>query len=399
MPIPSNPKILDLKIHGVIGVEINSAEIVAKLQNKYDAVMIDINSPGGSVFEGIAIYNALKAYNAPKHVKITGLCASIASVIAMSGSTIEMTKNSMMMIHLPTSSANGNSSDLRREAEVLDQLKENIKNAYLTRLNKDVNLDEMLEKQTWISPDEAKDIGLCDLITDTTPINKFFDLSQFNYRVPQEILNKFDVKTAKNEDEEEDEEELDEETFFNKLKKFIMGYSNKNKELPMPEEKKITEEKPWEKEIEDLKKNCSESEKKLNDITVENVALKAKVAEYESSKEALNKSNRIASHKQFVDKLVSEGKVLPTGVEVICNVLESVNADEKAFNDYKAMLEGLPPIVKMDGHIASKEKAAEFVDGLPVDIGTKAKELHETYKNSGIRKTYGDCLKEAARSK
>ena len=181
------PNTIDLQIHGTVGQDVTSSDIISKLKEtpNAQAVMVDINSPGGSCFDGFAIYNALKNYPAPKHVKITGLCASISSVIAMAGSTIEMTKNAMMMIHLPTVNASGNADDLRREADFLDQLKESIKDAYKSKLKTTVDLDKLLNDQTWIKPDQAKEMGLCDIISDTTPINKFififfFPLSFYN---------------------------------------------------------------------------------------------------------------------------------------------------------------------------------------------------------------------------
>ena len=87
-------------------------------------INLHINSPGGSVFEGIAIYNMLKQNKAHINVYVDGLAASIASVIAMSGDAIFMPSNSMLMIHNPWTMAIGNASELRKQADDLDKITE-----------------------------------------------------------------------------------------------------------------------------------------------------------------------------------------------------------------------------------------------------------------------------------
>src|SRR4051812_38891460 len=83
-------------------------------------INVDINSPGGAVYDGISIYNLLRAHGARINVKVTGIAASIASVIAMAGDSIEMGVGAMMMIHQPWSIAIGNADDMREFADVLD---------------------------------------------------------------------------------------------------------------------------------------------------------------------------------------------------------------------------------------------------------------------------------------
>ncbi|WP_397351398.1 head maturation protease, ClpP-related, partial [Paenibacillus larvae] len=92
-----------------------------------------INSPGGSVFEGIAIHNMLKRHKANVHVHVDALAASIASVIAMAGDTIYMPKNSMLMIHNPWIFAWGNASEMRKIADDLDRIGNSSKQVYLQK--------------------------------------------------------------------------------------------------------------------------------------------------------------------------------------------------------------------------------------------------------------------------
>lgn len=128
-----------------------------------------INSPGGSVFEGVAIHNMLKRHKAKVNVYVDALAASIASVIAMAGDTIHMPKNSMLMIHNPWTFAMGNAADLRKTADDLDRIGNSTKQTYLeksgTKLTEQ-KLQEMLDAETWLSADEAFAFGLCDVVQD-----------------------------------------------------------------------------------------------------------------------------------------------------------------------------------------------------------------------------------------
>lgn len=126
-----------------------------------------INSPGGSVFEGIAIHNMLKRHKAKINVHVDALAASIASVIAMAGDTIFMPKNSMMMIHNPWTFTWGNAAELRKEADDLDRIGNSSKQTYLQKAGDKLDeekLQEMLDAETWLSADEAFEYGLCDVV-------------------------------------------------------------------------------------------------------------------------------------------------------------------------------------------------------------------------------------------
>ena len=101
-----------------------------KALGNVDRINLFINSPGGSVFDGLAIYNQLIAHKAEVHVRIDGLAASIASVIAMAGDTIEMPENAILMIHDPFAVVMGNSEELRKMADTLEKIKAGLITAY-----------------------------------------------------------------------------------------------------------------------------------------------------------------------------------------------------------------------------------------------------------------------------
>ena len=136
----------------------NLDELNTLLKNNQDAATIDIyiNSNGGSVFDGIAIYNMLKRHKAYKRVFIDGFACSVASVIAMCGNSITMPKTSMMMIHNAWTVAMGNSKELRKVADDLDKINETIRNAYRSKMTiDDSRLIELMDGESYLSADEC----------------------------------------------------------------------------------------------------------------------------------------------------------------------------------------------------------------------------------------------------
>lgn len=119
---------------------------------------IYINSGGGAVFAGMAIYNMLKRHNGFKTVYVDGVAASIASVIALAGDRIIIPSNAYLMIHKPWTIAVGNADDLLNMIEMLDKVEEGIINVYADHLADGVDIEtikEMVAKETWMTGDEA----------------------------------------------------------------------------------------------------------------------------------------------------------------------------------------------------------------------------------------------------
>lgn len=144
-------------------------------------INVRINSPGGMVFEGIAIYNALRLHKANVHVSIEGLAASIASVIAMAGDTVAIAENAMMMIHNPYGWAAGDAEAMRKTADVMDKVADSIAVSYTARTGK--SLEEMkavMNDETWFTAQEALDMGLVDQIDEPVKAAACFDLAKFN---------------------------------------------------------------------------------------------------------------------------------------------------------------------------------------------------------------------------
>ena len=125
-------------------------------------INIHINSGGGSVFGGIAIYNMLRRNNAYKTVYVDGLAASIASVIMMAGDEIVMPKNATVMIHKPSASyffTTKNADDLRKDAESLDTCQEAIMQTYMTKAKVDKEeIEQKVNDETWLTGEEAAEL-------------------------------------------------------------------------------------------------------------------------------------------------------------------------------------------------------------------------------------------------
>lgn len=126
--------------------------------NTFSELEIHINSGGGDVFGGVAIYNLLKRHAGQKTVYIDGLAASIASVIALSGDTVLMHPGTQFMIHKPWSYCIGDSDDMVRLAMQLEQIEENILDIYMEHTQDGVTREQvqaMVDAETWMNGEEA----------------------------------------------------------------------------------------------------------------------------------------------------------------------------------------------------------------------------------------------------
>ncbi len=126
---------------------------------------LHINSPGGSVPAGNAIYNTMRRHQGKITAYIDGLAASIASVIAMGADKVIMPANALMMIHEPWSLALGNAEDMRKEADVLDKFKDSLVAAYTEKTGMDAaKVEQLMADETWMSAGEAVEMGFADEI-------------------------------------------------------------------------------------------------------------------------------------------------------------------------------------------------------------------------------------------
>lgn len=163
----------EIMLYNDIGFWGITAEAFSKSLNGLGAVKnitIRINSYGGEVFDGFAIYNLLKENSAQITVIIDGVAASIASYIAMAGDTIKIPKNAFLMIHDPLMVVAGTSKDMKNAADLLDKLKEKVIDTYQTKASdlKTEDISKMMEDETWINSEDALMYGFADEVVDET---------------------------------------------------------------------------------------------------------------------------------------------------------------------------------------------------------------------------------------
>ena len=218
---------LDIDIYGDIGgwyYENTIESLSEQIKNMTDVSEINvyINSYGGELSEGLAIYNALKQHKATVNTYVMGFACSSASLIFMSGDNRYISKSSMLMIHNAICSCYGNSDDMRAMAETLDKMNGAIRNVYADNIN--ITIDELktlLDKETFLNYEECVNYGFA---TDT--FNDEEEKEAFSNSAIDRIINtlheKFtselntskivNVNNVEEEKETEKEEEAEEET-------------------------------------------------------------------------------------------------------------------------------------------------------------------------------------------
>lgn len=157
----------DVYIYGDIGGwwdGIQPDEIAKEIAELDVATLnVHVNSPGGVVFDGIAIYNAFAAHSANVVMHVEGIAASIASVIVMAGDEIRIGESANMMIHKPWSFMIGDADDMRAEAEILDSLEQSIVDIYVARTeNDEEQIKNWLKAETWFRGQQAVDNSFAD---------------------------------------------------------------------------------------------------------------------------------------------------------------------------------------------------------------------------------------------
>lgn len=150
------------------------------------AIDLRINSPGGSVFDAVAIYNALKRHEGDITVWIDGIAASAASYIAMAGDIIVMPENAFLMIHDPSGLVMGTAEDMRSTAEALDKVKDSLIQGYAAKSGKsDDEIATLMAAETWLDAKDALELGFIDRIAEPVKLAASFDVARFRNAPPE----------------------------------------------------------------------------------------------------------------------------------------------------------------------------------------------------------------------
>ena len=177
LPDPENPEETTeertLFLDGTIAEEswfdddVTPALFKSDLSEGTGDITVWINSPGGDCFAAAQIYNMLRDYPGKVTIKIDGLAASAASVIAMAGDTVLVSPVSMIMIHNPSTVAMGNSAEMQKAIEMLDEVKNSIINAYQVKTGLSRNkLSKLMDEETWMDAGKAVELHFADAITE-----------------------------------------------------------------------------------------------------------------------------------------------------------------------------------------------------------------------------------------
>lgn len=160
------------------GYGITAREFIAALKPIKGNVEVVINSPGGSVFDGLAIFNALRQMGDRVTTRVDGVAASIASIIALGGSKVRMASNSFLFIHNPSGVVMGPANEMRKMADALDKMRDSLAGIYAEKSGKpNEKAIEWMDGDTWLSAEEAIDEGLADELTPALNAAAHFDAS------------------------------------------------------------------------------------------------------------------------------------------------------------------------------------------------------------------------------
>lgn len=240
--------------------DVSASDIVNKLQSvNANSIDVYINSYGGEVAQGLAIYNALKRHKAKVTTYVDGFACSIASVIAMAGDTRKMYDNSLLMIHNAWTVAQGNVAELEKAAEDLKVINAAVVKAYLEVVNiSEEELTALLDAESWITAEKAVEMGFA---TEVITAKKSVKASASAQNLICALLTKAADNSPEEEDEEpeeqpaqEQETEVDNEIIVDIVKRLEelekKVFENEGEEEP--------EEKPEEEEPEEQPVNYTE---------------------------------------------------------------------------------------------------------------------------------------------
>ncbi len=187
--------ILDIIGEDIFGEGVTSRRISAALRRIGDQeVFVDINSPGGDFFEGVAIYNMLRQHSQKVNVRILGLAASAASVIAMAGDEIQIGRAGFLMIHNAWVIAMGNRHDMREAADILEPFDDAMASVYAAQAGIEKSqAAEWMDNETWFNGEQAVEAGLATGLLPNDAITE----GGAQARAPQNATKKVDALLAK----------------------------------------------------------------------------------------------------------------------------------------------------------------------------------------------------------
>ena len=186
----------DVYIFDEIGTYgITAQEFINDIKDlKGTPINLRINSLGGDVFDGMAMYNVIKRREAKTTVYIEGIAASIATIIALGADEVVMAENSLFMIHNAWGGSMGEAKDMRKTADTLDKISSELIDIYRKKTGLSYEgLSAMMDEETWLNANEAFEMGFIDTISDSIKVAAKYDVSKFKNITQEEIQNKLSI--------------------------------------------------------------------------------------------------------------------------------------------------------------------------------------------------------------
>jgi ATP-dependent protease ClpP protease subunit len=313
-------------------------------------IHLRINSPGGSIFEGLAIYNLLKSNPAKKTVHIDGIALSMASVVAMAGDEIELADNGCLMIHNPSNLEWGEADDLRSMANLLDSLKKTIVDTYAAQTKDKCTAEEisqLMDAETWLFADDAMAKGFVTKTSGVLAVAAAFDLSKFA-RCPSQLHN---------------------------LSTLLLSQGDKPMADTTPATQPATPSTPKAASMKELKASFPDAN---NDFLVAQCEAESTIDQAKDAwmKELANQAKLLKEENETLKNAGGSGK----GVKPVKTAPK--NAKTKTACDEEDDAEDLDPedhIANFKNAVAAQMKAGKSRDRAVAQVVTKHPELHKAY--------------------
>ncbi len=298
--IVNKAKETDIYLYGEIGWEVTANQFALVWQQiKANKVNLFVNSPGGDVFEGYAIYNIIKRSDKAVSVFIDGQACSIASMIVQAADNIYMSETALFMIHNPWAGVFGEIKDMEKMIEILDLIEAQLVAVYSGRTGIDEKeIKKMMDEETWLAPEKAKELGF---ITDTyegmkaaANTVKKYDLSKYNFK-------KIDI--ANNQIQKGE-----------KMKKILAFFKVETEEEALAKINNMAASNA------ELTTQNATLQSSVDEMTSENATLKTKISDFET-----------AEITALVDKAVSDKKLLPGQKDWALNLAAN---DRESFDNF-----------------------------------------------------------------
>lgn len=314
-------------------------------------INVMINSPGGSVGDGLTIASLLQRHSAYVTAYVDGMACSIASVIACSADKLVMGRSSLLMVHNALTYTYGSAKDLRKQADDLDAVTASLRQMYLMKAGDKLTeekIKELMDNESWLSAKECVELGLCDEILESNKMvaklpNKFMNMYS---NVPKELLNQSEVVDMKN-------TEIVQDTVEETVETAKVQDTNESTEKIIKNSVEIDERDAKIEELENtikaLKEEKSSIEAKLNEANDKVISLNDKVSELQPIVEEYN--NKLAEEKREKDaallnekKAYYKNKFEQLGArgkfesEEVQNLLDNCISDEQSMSKLNTMI-------------------------------------------------------------